>query len=111
MTTGIGGVRPPPAPLPQARNAQLSLAELAPWIEQYSEQHGVSAELVAAVIEQESSYVNHAVHRDGTGHGLIALDDNGLLPDFEGGRPRPVDLGERPAGAPVAGSLDYEKIS
>ncbi len=207
MTTGIGGPRPPPAPLTQARNAQLSLAELAPWIEQYAEQYGVSAELVAAVIEQESSYVNHAVHRDGTGHGLVGLDDNGLLPDFErwsglrvgrgraaatippekqieflaktlgamsqrygdeweavrawhaghGGRnrasgagyetlirarvanvaaavaptsgaeppdeatasasrfedrrPRPLDLGERPAGAPLAASLDYEKIS
>jgi soluble lytic murein transglycosylase-like protein len=61
----------------------VSLEELAPWILKYGEQYGTSPEVMAAVIRQESSFINHSVHRDGTGHGLVGLDDNGLLPDFE----------------------------
>ncbi len=82
MTTGIGGPRPLPA-LPQTRDAEIDVTRLSPWIEQYAEQYGANPQLVAAVVAQESSFTNYAVHRDGTGHGLIGLDDNGLLPDFE----------------------------
>lgn len=82
MTTGIGGPRPA-QPLPQARNATVTLEQLTPWIDQYAAQYRVKPELMAAVIRQESSFINHTVHRDGTGHGLVGLDDNGLLPDFE----------------------------
>ncbi len=82
MTTGIGGPRPLPA-LSQARNAELDVTQLAPWIAKYAEKYGANPQLVAAVVAQESSFINFGVHRDGTGHGLIGLDDNGLLPDFE----------------------------
>lgn len=71
------------APLPQGRDAQLSLEQLWPYIDQYAKQYGVDPKVLAGIIAQESSFKNHGVHRDGTGHGLIGLDDNGLLPDFE----------------------------
>ncbi len=72
-----------PAPLPVARDAYIAPEALAPWVARYAEQYGADPEVMGAIVEQESSYVNHAVHRDGTGHGLIGLDDHGLLPDFE----------------------------
>jgi Transglycosylase SLT domain len=82
VTTGIGGPRPLPA-LPQTRNAEIDVETLAPWIQKYAEKYGANPQLVAAVVAQESSFTNFGVHRDGTGHGLVGLDDNGLLPDFE----------------------------
>lgn len=82
MTTGIGGPRPLPA-LTHVRDAELDVTVLAPWIEKYAQKYGANPQLVAAVVAQESSFINHGVHRDGTGHGLIGLDDHGLLPDFE----------------------------
>ncbi len=82
MTTGIGGPRAPP-PLPQARNAQIEPRDLAPWIHKYADRYGVNPQIMGAIVAQESSFMNHGVHRDGTGHGLVGLDDNGLLPDFE----------------------------
>jgi soluble lytic murein transglycosylase-like protein len=82
VTNGITGNRPL-LPLPQHRDASISKAKLAPWIEKYAAKHGSNPQLVAAIVAQESSFINHGVHDDGTGHGLIGLDDNGLLPDFE----------------------------
>ncbi len=96
MTTGIGGPRPLTT-LPQARDARIDKAALAPWIEKYAGQYGVDPRLVAAVVAQESSFINHGVHRDGTGHGLIGLDDNGLLPDFEAWSGVRVGRGRRAA--------------
>jgi len=69
--------------LSQAPNAQLSLQQLWPTIQKYAAQYGVDPKVMAGIVAQESSFKNHTVHRDGTGHGLIGLDDNGLLPDFE----------------------------
>lgn len=82
MTNGIGGPRALPT-LPRARNAEIDVTTLAPWIAKYAAKYGANPQLMAAVVAQESSFVNHGVHRDGTGHGLIGLDDKGLLPDFE----------------------------
>jgi soluble lytic murein transglycosylase-like protein len=82
VTTGIGGPRPLTT-LPQARDAEVDVETLAPWIHKYADQYGANPQLVAAVVAQESSFINHGVHRDGSGHGLIGLDDKGLLPDFE----------------------------
>ncbi|WNG43827.1 LysM peptidoglycan-binding domain-containing protein [Archangium minus] len=71
------------ARLPQSRDAQLNLQQLWPYINQYAKKYGADPKVVAGIIAQESSFKNHGVHRDGTGHGLIGLDDNGLLPSFE----------------------------
>lgn len=82
MTTTVGGPRPLPA-LPQTRDATIDASDLNPWIQQYADQYGVDPQIMGAVVAQESSFINHGVHRDGTGHGLVGLDDNGLLRDFE----------------------------
>jgi soluble lytic murein transglycosylase-like protein len=83
--------------LSQARDAELDPTALAPWIQKYAEQYGVDPQIIGAVVAQESSFINHAVHRDGTGHGLVGLDDNGLLPDFERWSGTNVGRGRRAA--------------
>ena len=82
MTNGISPNRPLPS-LPQARDQEISLETLAPWIQKYASKYGANPQIMAGIVAQESSFVNLGVHRDGTGHGLVGLDDNGLLPDFE----------------------------
>ncbi|MBS1152054.1 MAG: hypothetical protein H6Q89_3752 [Myxococcaceae bacterium] len=69
--------------LSQERNAQLSLQQVWPYIQKYAAQYGADPKVLAAIINQESGFKNYGVHFDGTGHGLVGLDDNGLLPDFE----------------------------
>ncbi len=106
MTTGIGGPRPLPS-LPQARNASIDARTLAPWIYTYAAQHRVNPQLVAAIVAQESSFKNHGVHRDGTGHGLIGLDDNGLLPDFERWSGTRVGRGRRANTIPPEKQIEF----
>lgn len=72
-----------PSGLSTAENAQFTFQQLWPYIQRYSQQYGADPKVVAGIIAQESTFKNHRVHRDGTGHGLIGLDDNGRLPDFE----------------------------
>ena len=62
---------------------RFTFAELRPSVEAAAAQYGADPRVVAAIVAQESGFVNWRVHADGTGHGLIGLDDNGLLPDFE----------------------------
>lgn len=93
--------------LPQARDAEIDVDTLAPWIGKYAEQYGANPQLVAAVVAQESSFINHAVHRDGTGHGLIGLDDNGLLPDFERWSGTSVGRGRRAATIPPEQQIEF----
>jgi hypothetical protein len=69
--------------LPQDRNAQLSLQQLWPYIQKFAEKYHADPKVLAGILAQESSFKNWGVHADGTGHGLIGLDDNGLLPSFE----------------------------
>lgn len=69
--------------LPNDPNRQFSLQELMPTIDRYAQQYGFDPKVLAGMIAQESSFKNHLVHRDGTGHGLLGYDDNGLLPEFE----------------------------
>lgn len=106
MTTGIGGPRPLTR-LPQARDAEIDKATLAPWIEKYAAKYGVSARIVAAVVAQESSFINHGVHRDGTGHGLVGLDDNGLLPDYEKWSGTQVGRGRRANTIPPEKQVEF----
>jgi hypothetical protein len=105
VTNGIGPR--PPQPLPQARDATISKAKLAPWIEKYAAKYGSNPQLVAAIVAQESSFVNHGVHRDGTGHGLIGLDDNGLLPDFEKWSGTRVGRGRRAHTIPPEKQIEF----
>jgi len=95
------------SPLATSRNAQLSLAELAPHIMKYAEQYGVRADIMAAIVDQESSFINHTVHRDGTGHGLIGLDDHGMLPDFERWSGLRVGRGRHAVTIPPDKQLEY----
>jgi hypothetical protein len=62
---------------------QFTFAELWPVIEAATAEYGADPQVMAGVIEQESTRHNYRVHLDGTGHGLAGLDDHGLLPDFE----------------------------
>lgn len=106
MTTGIGGPRPLTR-LPQTRDAAVDASTLAPWIEKYAQQYGANPQLIAAVVAQESSFVNYGVHHDGTGHGLIGLDDNGLLPDFERWSGRHVGRGRHANTIPPEQQIEF----
>lgn len=106
MTTGIGSNRPLPV-LPQARNAEIDVETLAPHIQKFAAQHRVNPQIVAAVIAQESSFVNHGVHRDGTGHGLVGLDDNGLLSEFEKWSGTRVGRGKNASTIPPAKQIEF----
>lgn len=62
---------------------EFTLEELWPAVEKSARRYCFSPEILAAIICQESSFHNFIVHDDGTGHGLLGLDDPGLLPEFE----------------------------
>lgn len=61
----------------------FSLQDLLPLFQNAEAAYGTPAEVLAAVAYQESGFKNWRVHRDGTGHGLFGLDDNGMLPGYE----------------------------
>ncbi len=69
--------------LSNAPNHQFTLQQLWPSIERYGNQYGFDPKLLAGMVFQESSFKNFIVHHDGTGHGLLGYDDNGLLGEFE----------------------------
>jgi len=74
---------PPPNGLPNEPDHHFGFQALRATIEAAAGEFGADMKVVAAILAQESGFTNWRVHRDGTGHGLIGLDDNGLLPDFE----------------------------
>jgi murein DD-endopeptidase MepM/ murein hydrolase activator NlpD len=81
--TTPGTPTPAPGTLSNAPNHQFTLQELWPTIAHYGNQYGFDPKILAGMVFQESSFKNHLVHLDGTGHGLLGYDDNGLLGDFE----------------------------
>ncbi len=83
LKKAVAARRAAPASLTTERNHQFTLNELTPTINAYAQKYHVDPKLLAGIIKQESTYKNHIVHDDGTGHGLIGLDDNGLKGDFE----------------------------
>lgn len=61
----------------------FSFEELWPCIQAAGAEFGFDPRILAGMVMQESNFVNLRYHQDKTGHGLLGLDDNGLLPDFE----------------------------
>lgn len=86
---------------------QFSLAELWPLIQEYSNASGTDPRILAGMVQQESTYHNYRVHRDGTGHGLLGLDDNGLLADFEAWSGLSVGRGPSASIIPVEPQLEF----
>src|SRR5262249_10853500 len=73
----------PPGPLTNEPNHQVSLGGTWPYIKKDSQQYGFDPHVMAGMMQQESSFENYQVHLDQTGHGLLGIDDNGLMTDFE----------------------------
>lgn len=94
-------------PLSTARNQQFTLDELTPSINANAKKYGVDPKLLAGIIKQESTYQNHIVHDDGTGHGLIGLDDNGLKGDFEKWSGMTVGSGANAASIPPEKQIEF----
>ncbi|MBI3184437.1 MAG: C39 family peptidase [Myxococcales bacterium] len=95
--------------LPQGRDAQLSLEQLWPYLQKYAEKYGADPKILAGIIAQESGFKNYGVHQDGTGHGLIGLDDNGLLPSFE--QWSGVDVGRGSGARTIPPELQVEFLA
>ena len=99
-----------PAILPvlsEQADAVLGFEACWPWIQTFAARYGADAQVLAAIVAQESEFVNVRVHRDGTGHGLIGLDDNGLLPYFEQWSGLSVGRGRQARSIPPVLQLEY----
>jgi hypothetical protein len=93
--------------LSDAADHQFAFADLWPCIQAAGAEYGIDAEVVAGIVQQESSCKNYRVHLDGTGHGLIGLDDNGLLPDFERWSGLSCGRGQAAISIPPARQIEY----
>jgi hypothetical protein len=91
----------------QEPNAEFSFGELQPFIQQCADQYGTDARTMAEIVGQESTFRNLIVHDDGTGHGLIGLDDGGLLSDFEGWTGQRFGRGAGAACIPPEWQIEY----
>ena len=78
-----------------------------PYIQASAAKYGADPQVIAAIMEQESGFTNWRVHRDGTGHGLFGLDDNGLLPDFEEWSGLSCGRGQGAISIPPGPQIDY----
>lgn len=85
----------------------FSFAELWPRVETAAAEYEADPRVMAGIIQQESGWTNWRVHHDGTGHGLIGLDDNGLLPDFERWSGLAVGRGRQAAVIPPGLQIRY----
>ena len=93
--------------LPNEPDRQFTFDEVWPVIRAAAEKYGADARVLTAVAYQESGFKNWLVHRDNTGHGLIGLDDNGLLPDFERWAEYPVGRGRAARSIPPELQFNY----
>jgi hypothetical protein len=94
-------------PLSDEPDHRFDFARLRPYVEAASARYDADPRVVAAIIAQESGFKNWRVHADGTGHGLIGLDDNGLLPDFERWANLACGRGAEAICIPPALQIDY----
>jgi hypothetical protein len=65
------------------RNAEIPFKSVLAHLNFYANKYGANVKVLVGIAFQESGFKNFGVHRDGTGHGLIGLDDGGLMPAFE----------------------------
>jgi SH3-like domain-containing protein len=85
----------------------FSFATLWPYIQTAAGKWSADPQIIAAIMQQESSFTNWRVHRDHTGHGLFGLDDNGLLPDFEEFSGLSVGRGDDAVSIPPKPQIEY----
>src|SRR5262249_49782932 len=88
-------------------NCQFSFQELWPCIQSAAAEYGTDAQVIAGIVQQESHFKNFIVHDDGTGHGLVGIDDNGLMSDFEGWSGLSCGRGAAAIAIPPAVQLEY----
>lgn len=93
--------------LSRAANHTFSFQELWPAISAAAATYGADAQVMAAIVRQESTFKNHLVHDDGTGHGLIGLDDRGRLPEFERWSGLRVGRGRAAVSIPPEKQLEF----
>jgi hypothetical protein len=101
---------PEPAPMPDLTDEPdhlFTFEQLWPTIQDAGSELGFDAQVLAGIIKQESGWRNWRVHRDGTGHGLLGLDDNGLLPDFERWSGLTIGRGGSAASIPIVPQIRY----
>lgn len=92
-------------------NQQFTFQQLWPPVQKYAQKYGMDPKVLAAIVYRESSFKNHRVHRDGTGHGLLGLDDNGMLSDFEKWSGMRVGRGQEAASIPPEKQLEYAAMA
>jgi SH3-like domain-containing protein len=85
----------------------FGFAALWPHIQTAAGKYSADAQIIAAIMYQESGFTNWRVHRDHTGHGLFGLDDNGLLPDFEQFSGINVGRGDNAISIPPKPQIEY----
>lgn len=95
-----------PEPQPVA-DEHIGFPRTWPLIQAAAAKYGADPHVMAGIVAQESAFVNYRVHGDGTGHGLIGLDDNGLLPDFERWADLNVGRGASAAVIPPEKQIEY----
>lgn len=98
---------PPPGELTSEPDHLFSFEELWPTIKSAGNEFGFDPQVLAGIMKQESGFRNWRVHRDGTGHGLLGLDDNGMLPGFEGWSGISVGRGHNAVSIPIVPQIRY----
>jgi cell wall-associated NlpC family hydrolase len=104
---GAGGASDDAYGLSGEGDHQFSFQDLWPCIRSESSDYGTDNQVIAGILFQESGFKNYLVHNDGTGHGLIGLDDNGLLPDFERWSGLSCGRGRSASPIPPAKQIEY----
>lgn len=101
------GATMPGAELNDEADHLFTFEDLWPTIKAAGAEFGFDPEVLAGIMQQESGFRNWRVHRDGTGHGLLGLDDNGMLPGFEHWSGITVGRGQRAISIPIAPQIRY----